>query len=333
MTMHRFWLGVVALAATLAASPAMPGRWDLDYFPNTRLLDQQGRELRFVDDVLDGRIAVVNFFYLDCPDICGLATARLAKVHEWLEDRMGEEIVFISISLTPERDAPEELAAYAEAFGAGEGWYFLTGAPDDVALLRYKLGERSKRLSDHRSDILIGNAGTGEWRRTSLMGNLAAATADILALDPDWAPPRAPAKVIDGRTLQSFAAQNRVGEGLFNKACAACHSIGAGVRVGPDLEGVTLRRDRDWLMRYIRSPDRMLAQGDPIAVKLDQAFPAVRMPRFGLGENDVADLIVYLHSETLRLEALPDETEAAGDMDRGASPEHDHDHELAGHVH
>lgn len=326
--------GVIALGATLAASPVLPGRWDLDYFPNTLLLDQKGQELRFVENVLDGRIAVVNFFYLDCPDICGLATARMAKVHEWLETRMGDEIVFISISLTPERDTPEQLGAYAEAFGAGEGWYFLTGDPEEVEKLRYKLGERSTRLSDHRSDVLIGNAATGEWRRTSLMGNLAAATADILALDPEWDPPRAPVRILDGTTLDSFAERNRVGEGLFNKGCSACHSIGAGVRVGPDLEGVTLRRDRDWLMRYIMAPDRMLAEGDPIAVKLDQDYPAVRMPRFGLGESDAADLVTYLHSETLRLEELPEEASAIHQLyDMGHDHDHNHDHDAAGHAH
>ncbi|PSK87906.1 cytochrome oxidase Cu insertion factor (SCO1/SenC/PrrC family) [Limimaricola soesokkakensis] len=308
-----FMLRGLAVAAILATAPAAQARWELDYFPNTPLLTQKGEKVRFVDDVLDGRIAVVNFIYLDCPDICGLATARLAKVYEWLGERMGEEIVFVSISLTPERDTPEELAAYAAAFGAGPGWYFLTGDPEEVALLRYKLGERSKQLSDHRSDMLIGNPLTGEWRRSSLMGNLVTATAEILALDPDWVPPQAEVKVIEGETLERFAARNREGEGLFIKGCAACHSIGDGVRVGPDLEGVTLRRDRDWLMRYIMSPDRMLAEGDPIAVTLDAAYPAVRMPAFGLGENDAADLVQYLHSETLRLEGVAEPAAAAHD--------------------
>ncbi|MCZ4263034.1 MULTISPECIES: SCO family protein [Limimaricola] len=332
MIRRRSLFGAIALATTLAATSALPGRWGLDYFPNTSLLDQEGQELRFVDDLLDGRIAVVNFFYLDCPDICGLATARMAKVYEWLGERVGEDIVIISISLTPERDTPEELAAYAEAFGAGEGWYFLTGEPEEVEELRYKLGERSTRLSDHRSDMLIGNVATGEWRRTSLMGNLAAATADILALDPDWEPPRTPAKVLDGATLDSFAEKSRVGEGLFSKGCAACHSIGAGVRVGPDLEGVTLRRDHDWLMRYIRTPDRMLAEGDPIAVKLDQEYPTVRMPRFGLGEKDAADLISYLHAETLRLEELPREG-SASDQAHNMDGKDTHGNDAAGHAH
>lgn len=310
---RRLTLGGLVVAATLAAAPAAQSRWELDYFPNTPLLTQEGERVRFVDDVLNGRIAVINFIYLDCPDICGLATARLAKVYEWLGARMGEEIVFVSISLTPEQDTPEELAAYAAAFGAGIGWYFLTGASEEVALLRYKLGERSKQLSDHRSDMLIGNPVTGEWRRSSLMGNLVTATAEILALDPDWEPPQTRPKVFEGEALERFAARNREGESLFIKGCAACHSIGAGIRVGPDLEGVTLRRDRDWLMRYIMAPDRMLAEGDPFAVALDTAYPAVRMPVFGLGESDARDLIHYLHSETLRLEGSDEPTAAAHD--------------------
>ena len=60
MIRRRSLFGAIALATTLAATSALPGRWGLDYFPNTSLLDQEGQELRFVDDLLDGRIAVVN---------------------------------------------------------------------------------------------------------------------------------------------------------------------------------------------------------------------------------------------------------------------------------
>lgn len=312
----------LAVAALAAAGGADASRWDSDYFPNPTLVTQHGEEVRFFDDVLRDRIVVVNFIYTDCPDICGLATARLAKVYEWLQDRVGRDIFFVSVSLTPEADTPETLAAYAEAFGAGEGWYFLTGARADIDAVRFKLGERSKRLSDHRSDMLIGNVATGEWRRTSLMGNLVAATEEILALDPDWDPPREIPEMLEGKTLDRFAASTRVGEGLFIKACAACHSVGDGVRIGPDLAGVTLRRDRDWLIRYMMAPDSVLAEGDPIAVALDAAYPAVRMPTFGLGETDAADLVQYLHEETQRLD---------GEGFSAAFEDETHDHEAHDH--
>src|SRR5262247_2965138 len=53
-------------------------------------------------------------------------------------------------------------------------------------------------------------------------------------------------------------------EYLFQSRCGACHTIGQGDRVGPDLAGVTTRRDRTWLARYLAEPDRVRAEGDPI---------------------------------------------------------------------
>ncbi len=62
------------------------------------------------------------------------------------------------------------------------------------------------------------------------------------------------------------------GQAIYQQYCIACHSIGAGIIVGPDLEGVTARRDRAWLARWIAEPDKMLAEGDPIATELFQEF-------------------------------------------------------------
>ena len=54
------------------------------------------------------------------------------------------------------------------------------------------------------------------------------------------------------------------GGALFEQMCVACHTVGGGNRVGPDLAGVTRRRDEAWLERMIREPDRLVAEGDPI---------------------------------------------------------------------
>jgi mono/diheme cytochrome c family protein len=98
--------------------------------------------------------------------------------------------------------------------------------------------------------------------------------------------------------------------------CAPCHTIGVGDRVGPDLRGVTTRRDAAWLEAFIPNPLQMRAKHDPIALALAAQYPAVRMPTVGLAQADAADLISYLATETARLE------EAKGP----AMPEH-HDHQ------
>ena len=87
------------------------------------------------------------------------------------------EVFFYSLSIDPETDTPERLKQYADTFRAGPGWLFLTGKPEDIHAIRYKLGDRSRVLSEHRNEILLGNGATGAWARNNVLGDL-----DSLAL-------------------------------------------------------------------------------------------------------------------------------------------------------
>ena len=86
------------------------------------------------------------------------------------------------------------------------------------------------------------------------------------------------------------------GQTIFEEKCLPCHTIGAGNLVGPDLEGVTERRDRDWLVEWIQKPDEMLARGDPIATQLLQEFNNVPMPNQGLSQSQAEDLLAFLEN-------------------------------------
>jgi mono/diheme cytochrome c family protein len=86
------------------------------------------------------------------------------------------------------------------------------------------------------------------------------------------------------------------GRSIFEARCVACHTIGGGALVGPDLEGVTSRRDRDWLARWIATPDVMLAEGDPIATQMLAEFNNIPMPNLGLTDAEVESLISFLET-------------------------------------
>ena len=94
----------------------------------------------------------------------------------------------------------------------------------------------------------------------------------------------------------------QAGEALYVKACAACHTIGRGDRIGPDLAGVTDRRDRDWLTRFIIAPSRMFDEKDPEALALLKRYRGVRMPAIGLSDTDVADLLSYIEHRSAGVE-------------------------------
>lgn len=101
-----------------------------------------------------------------------------------------------------------------------------------------------------------------------------------------------------GENSAAVATQTGEGEAIFQEKCIACHTIGKGTLVGPDLQGVTNRRERDWLARWIREPDKVLAEGDPIATGLFEEFNNVPMINQGLTEAQVATVIAYLEAQT-----------------------------------
>ena len=95
-----------------------------------------------------------------------------------------------------------------------------------------------------------------------------------------------------GPIQSSQAAQS--GEQVFQSLCTACHTIGKGKLVGPDLAGVTSRREASWLVRQIQEPDSLIAENDPIAMQLLQEANGVPMVRLGLTDAQVSAVISYL---------------------------------------
>lgn len=96
------------------------------------------------------------------------------------------------------------------------------------------------------------------------------------------------------------------GKQLFQeKTCAVCHTIGKGALVGPDLQGVTARRPREWLEQWIAAPDAMLAKKDPVATSLLHQFHDVEMPNLGLSKSDVNAIVAYLETTASGAAAQP----------------------------
>jgi hypothetical protein len=81
----------------------------------------------------------------------------------------------------------------------------------------------------------------------------------------------------------------------FNSRCTACHTYGKGIKVGPDLKGVTERGERAWLLRFVHASSAMIASGDPLATSLFAEFKQQRMPDWtDLSEQHINDILDYL---------------------------------------
>jgi protein SCO1/2 len=286
-----------ALAAALVL-PSLPARaappgspWGEQYFPNVELVTQDGRTVRFYDDLVRDKHVVVSFIYTSCQRVCGLITANLARVQRELGDRVGKDIHFYSISMDPEHDTPAVLKAYAEAFKARPGWTFLTGSPEAVALLRKRFGDLAP-VEDHAPRINVGNDAAGQWWSTSALESPAYLATVIGGwMDPSW----------DGKARVAARSYTRVpgiaapgpGQKVYREKCAACHVRG-GESVGPDLAGVVARRGEAWLARWLADPEALVREGDPVARELRARPGPVRMPNLALSAAEVRSVIEFL---------------------------------------
>jgi len=298
--MHWASVAVVALllgAGGLLSRPALATNpWGADYFPNVPLRTQDGTTVHFYDDLLKGKAVAINLIYTSCKDECPLETARLVQVQRLLSDHMGKDLFFYSISIDPKRDTPAVLKAYAEKFDVGPGWLFLTGQEDDIKLIATKLGLSRRNDAANRDGhmplLMLGNEPTGQWMRNSAVDNprfLATTISSFLG----WRNQQ------PGRSYAELTQPPKIDAGmyLFQSRCAACHTVGKGDAVGPDLAGVTTQREHAWLVQYLRAPDQMLAAQDPIAVALSAQYKNVPMPNLRLSNDEIDIVLSYLEAQ------------------------------------
>ena len=287
---------LLTLGGSLAWAAPEGSPWGADYFPNIKLLDQDGKTVRFYDDLIKDKVVAINFIYTHCGDSCPLETASLRQVQKLLGDRVGKDIFFYSISIDPKHDTPKVLKEYSERFRIGSGWSFLTGTKADTTLLRKKLGlfrdDEAGKLGEHNTSFIIGNESTGQWMKRSPFDE-----PKVLA----WLLGRSLSHVksVQNTALASYAGAKQLprislGEDIFRSRCDACHSLGDEDGIGPGLLNVTDRRDRAWLARWIKTPDRLLAEKDPIAIDLFNRYQKILMPNLRLSDSDVEALIDYM---------------------------------------
>ncbi len=122
------------------------------------------------------------------------------------------------------------------------------------------------------SSVLSGRTGRG---RSSAIGLL------LILVSLAW--------LSDGRAQQP-------GEQDYQTLCAACHTIGGGRLIGPDLAGVHDRRSDEWLMEFVQSSQSMIERGDPEAIAVFEEYSSLLMPDPPLSEVQIRDVLAYLRT-------------------------------------
>ena len=76
--------------------------------------------------------------------------------------------------------------------------------------------------------------------------------------------------------------------------CKACHNLDGPKLIGPNLAGVTERREQDWLISFIRNSQEMIQAGDPIAVQVYEEYNRIPMPPHNLSDEQIIDILKYI---------------------------------------
>ncbi len=102
----------------------------------------------------EGHITLVDFFFTECPTICPIMSAQMARLQDkFMKENPELPIRFLSFSVKPESDTPEKLKAYADKIGADlSRWNFLTGRATDI----YDLAQDGFLLTAFPSDTAQG---------------------------------------------------------------------------------------------------------------------------------------------------------------------------------
>lgn len=143
---------LLALSRDASLEPPLP---KIAPAPEFALTSQDGAPVTLAD--FRGKVVAVTFIFTMCTTTCPVLTPMMSFVQDQLGADFGAKIAFVSITVDPERDTPDVLKEYAQAFGANfAGWSFLTGTPSAI------------RDATRRYGVYASKSGNGDVDHTFL---------------------------------------------------------------------------------------------------------------------------------------------------------------------
>jgi protein SCO1/2 len=146
-----------------------------DRFPDIDLIDHRGRSLQFYSDLVEDRCVCLIYFYTRCVGSCPVTTQVVKKLRKDLaEEFSNDEFLFVSLTLEPEVDSPEELQTYMKIHEIEDNenlpdWIYATGDFEELDSLRRTLGlydldpiiDADK--TEHAAILTFGNDRLDRW--------------------------------------------------------------------------------------------------------------------------------------------------------------------------
>lgn len=97
-------------------------------------------------------------------------------------------------------------------------------------------------------------------------------------------------------TLIGTSVNAQDGKAIFNQNCAACHTVGGGRLVGPDLQSINYVRDHNWILKFVQSSQSLIKSGDATAIEVYEKYNKMIMPDQSLSDSEVKSIIKYIES-------------------------------------
>jgi protein SCO1/2 len=127
---------------TLTSPPTAVRELSLgEQVPDFSLIDQTGAPVRLSQ--FRGKVVALTFMYTSCPlpDYCFRLNNNFGNLQSRFGQKLGKDLVFLSVSFDPTHDQPAVLASYAKTWKANaDGWHFLTGPLPEVAQVCHEFG-------------------------------------------------------------------------------------------------------------------------------------------------------------------------------------------------
>lgn len=134
--------------------------------PDVTLVSGEGKLVPLRALLQQYRSVLLQFVYTTCTTVCPVLSATFAQAQAQLAATHADYLM-VSISIDPEHDTPQKLAAYAQRFDAGPKWTFLTGKADAIqaALRAFDSTYPSFNKMNHQPTTFLKPAGGDVWKR------------------------------------------------------------------------------------------------------------------------------------------------------------------------
>ncbi len=84
------------------------------------------------------------------------------------------------------------------------------------------------------------------------------------------------------------------GKKIFEINCAQCHLMSKEVLIGPGLAGATARKDKEWILAFIKNSQKVIQSGDEYAVALYEEYNNTVMTSYYGTDEELEAIYAYL---------------------------------------